>query len=75
MTWFITHKPAYDADFVDLPKNLQKQVSQAHAELEQGPVTPRGDTIKPLRGWDNVWRYRHGMIGKAHTRERTMHKL
>ena len=28
MTWFITHKPAYDADFVDLPKNLQKQVSQ-----------------------------------------------
>lgn len=60
MTWFITHKPAYDTDFVELPKNLQKQATQAHAELEQDPLTPRGDTIKPLKGWDNLWRYRLG---------------
>jgi superfamily I DNA/RNA helicase/mRNA-degrading endonuclease RelE of RelBE toxin-antitoxin system len=60
VAWLITHKPAYDADFVELPKNLQKQASQAHAELEQDPVTPRGDTIKPLKGWDNLWRYRMG---------------
>jgi superfamily I DNA/RNA helicase/mRNA-degrading endonuclease RelE of RelBE toxin-antitoxin system len=60
MTWFITHKPAYDADFVELPKSLQKQATQAHAELEQDPVTPRGNTIKPLKGWENLWRYRLG---------------
>ncbi|MCG3207815.1 MAG: ATP-dependent DNA helicase Rep [Anaerolineae bacterium] len=60
MPWFITHKPAYDADFVDLPKDLQKQATQAHAELAQDPVTPRGNTIKKLKGWDNVWRYRLG---------------
>lgn len=60
MTWFITHKPAYDSDFVELPKNLQRQATKAHAELEQNPTTPRGDTIKPLKNWDNLWRYRLG---------------
>lgn len=60
MTWFITHKPAYDAEFVELPKSLQRQATQAHAELAQDPVTPRGNTIKPLKGWANLWRYRLG---------------
>lgn len=60
MTWFITHKPSYDTDFIDLPKNLQKQATQAHAELARDPMTPRGNTIKKLKGWDNVWRYRLG---------------
>jgi len=60
MNWFITHKPAYDADFVELPKDMQKQATQAHAELEQDPITPRGNTIKPLKGWKNLWRYRLG---------------
>ena len=58
MTWIITHKPAYDTDFIELPKNLQKRASHAHAELGQDPITPRGNTIKPLKGWDNLWRYR-----------------
>lgn len=60
MAWFITHKPAYDADFVELSKTLQKQATRAHAELEQEPITPRGNTIKPLKGWQNLWRYRLG---------------
>ncbi len=60
MTWFITHKPSYDTNFIDLPKDLQKQATQAHAELAQDPVTPRGNTIKKLKGWDNLWRYRLG---------------
>jgi superfamily I DNA/RNA helicase/mRNA-degrading endonuclease RelE of RelBE toxin-antitoxin system len=60
MTWFITHKPSYDTDFIDLPKDLQKQATQAHAELAVDPVTPRGNTIKKLKGWENVWRYRMG---------------
>ncbi len=60
MTWLITHKPSYDTDFIDLPKDLQRQATQAHADLAAGPVTPRGNTIKKLKGWDNVWRYRLG---------------
>jgi superfamily I DNA/RNA helicase/mRNA-degrading endonuclease RelE of RelBE toxin-antitoxin system len=60
MAWFITHKPSYDTDFVDLSKDLQKQATQAHAELAADPVTPRGNTIKKLKSWDNVWRYRLG---------------
>lgn len=60
MTWFITHKPAYDTDFVELPKSVQRQATQAHADLEQDPITPRGNTIKPLKGWENLWRYRLG---------------
>ena len=43
--WFITHKPAYDADFVELPKNLQKQATRAHTELARAPTTPRGNTV------------------------------
>jgi mRNA-degrading endonuclease RelE of RelBE toxin-antitoxin system len=53
-------KPAYDTDFIELPKNLQKQATQAHAELMADPITPRGNTIKKLKGWENVWRYRLG---------------
>ena len=60
MDWFITHKPAYDADFVELSKTLQKQATQAHAELARAPATPRGNTVKPLKGWKNLWRYRMG---------------
>ena len=58
MTWFITYKPLYDTDFIDLSKDLQKRATQVHAELEQDPITPRGNTIKKLTGWENLWRYR-----------------
>jgi superfamily I DNA/RNA helicase/mRNA-degrading endonuclease RelE of RelBE toxin-antitoxin system len=60
MTYLITHKPAYDADFVELNKDLQRLATRALDELEQDPVTPRGDTIKLLKGWKNLWRYRLG---------------
>ncbi len=35
-------------DFIDLSKDLQKQATQAHAELAESPITPRGNTIKKL---------------------------
>lgn len=60
MPWTTIFKPSFMNDFVELPKNLQKQIQSAHAELEQDPVTPRGDTIKKLQGWENLWRYRLG---------------
>ncbi len=60
MPYLITHKPAYDSDFVELNKDLQRQVTRALNELEADPITPRGDTIKALKGWKNLWRYRLG---------------
>lgn len=59
-TWQITHKPAYTADFIELNKNLQQAVVSAMQELEQDPITPRGDTIKKMKGFTNVYRYRLG---------------
>ena len=60
MVWHVLHKPSYDTDFIDLPKDLQRQATRAHEELAQDPVTPRGNTIKKLSGWKNLWRYRLG---------------
>lgn len=60
MTWQITQKPAYLSDFVELNKNLQQAVVSALEELEQDPVTPRGNTIKKMKGYTNVYRYRLG---------------
>ena len=60
ITWQITHKPAYTADFIELNKNLQQAVVSAMQELEQDPITPRGDTIKKMKGFTNVYRYRLG---------------
>ncbi len=59
-TWTITQKPDYVDDFIELNKNLQRRVARAVAELEADPVTLRGDVIKPLTGWDNLYRYRFG---------------
>ena len=58
--WQITRKPAYDADFVDLNKNLQQAVVSALHKLAADPITPRGDTIKKMKGYENVYRYRLG---------------
>lgn len=60
MSYFITHKPSYDADFIELPKDLQKQATAAVEDLARNPTQPRGNTIKPLTGYDNIWRYRLG---------------
>lgn len=54
MEWLITLKPSYSTDFIELSKDLQKRAMQAQAELEQDPITPHGDTIKQLRGWENL---------------------
>jgi mRNA-degrading endonuclease RelE of RelBE toxin-antitoxin system len=58
--WQIIHKPAYDADFVDLNKNLQQAAVTAVRELAGDPITPRGETVKKMQGYPNVYRYRLG---------------
>ncbi len=59
-SWQITQKPAYLTDFIELNKNLQQAVINALRELEQDPLTPRGNTIKKMTGYTNVYRYRLG---------------
>lgn len=45
-------------DFVKLSKDMQRRVSQAQEALENAPISPQGNTIKPLKGYTNLWRYR-----------------
>jgi superfamily I DNA/RNA helicase/mRNA-degrading endonuclease RelE of RelBE toxin-antitoxin system len=58
--WQTTQKSAYLADFVELNKDMQQAIVKAVKEMEQDPITPRGNTIKKLKGYENVWRYRLG---------------
>jgi superfamily I DNA/RNA helicase/mRNA-degrading endonuclease RelE of RelBE toxin-antitoxin system len=58
--WQITQKPAYLADFIELNRDLQQAVINALKELAQDPITPRGNTIKKMAGYHNVYRYRLG---------------
>ena len=58
--WQTVQKSAYLADFIDLSKDIQQAVVRAVADLEQDPMRPRGNTIKKMTGYKNVWRYRLG---------------
>lgn len=58
--WEVAHKPSYDADFLNLDKQHQQRAIQAVRDLEQDPTQPRGNTIKKMVGYENVYRYRLG---------------
>jgi hypothetical protein len=60
MPYFMTFKHSYMAQFIDLPKNLQKRLSLAQEELECDPTALRGDTIRKLVGTKrkDLYRYR-----------------
>lgn len=73
MAWCITHKLAYDTGFVELPKGVQRRATKAQASLARDPVTARGNTIRPLKGWKNVWRYRLGDYRLIYSVDRTSH--
>jgi superfamily I DNA/RNA helicase/mRNA-degrading endonuclease RelE of RelBE toxin-antitoxin system len=62
MPWQTLHKPAYDTDFIELNKDTQRAVIRSIHDLELDPITPRGNTIKPMRGYKNLWRYRLGDV-------------
>ena len=78
MSWTITHKESYDMAFIELPRDLQHAFCVGIAELRQDPITARGDTIKKLKGWDNVYRLRRGdfrLIYAADTASRMVQLL
>lgn len=58
--WQILQKDAYLSDFVELNKEQQYAIIRAIKELGDDPLTPRGNTVKKLQGYNNVYRYRLG---------------
>ena len=53
-------KPGFLADNSKLPRNLQEKAARAIEHLRTSAETPRGNTIKKLRDFDTLWRYRMG---------------
>ncbi|MBM3272569.1 hypothetical protein FJY94_04840 [Candidatus Kaiserbacteria bacterium] len=61
MPYEITHRSSFLHEFSRVPREIQDKISKrADAELRDDPATPRGDTIKKLKGFENLWRYRLG---------------
>ena len=60
MSYLLAMKDTFRADFVRLNRDVQKRASTAMEELEQDPITSRGNTIKKLRHHEKMWRYRIG---------------
>jgi superfamily I DNA/RNA helicase/mRNA-degrading endonuclease RelE of RelBE toxin-antitoxin system len=60
MDYVIAQKDKFQRDFMKLNGDLQERVHRAISELEDNPNTIRGDTVKPLKGYKDLWRYRIG---------------
>lgn len=58
--WQTVQKSAYLSDFIELNKTLQQAVVNAVKDLENDPLALRGNTIKKMTGFTNVYRYRIG---------------
>jgi superfamily I DNA/RNA helicase/mRNA-degrading endonuclease RelE of RelBE toxin-antitoxin system len=66
MSYLLAMKDTFRADFVRLNRDVQKRASTAMEELEQDPITSRGNTIKKLRHHEKMWRYRIGDYRLVH---------
>lgn len=61
MEFLIIHKESFDSDYVKLDRDLQKRIArQVLPDLRKRPNVPKGDTIKQLKGFEKIWRYRIG---------------
>jgi superfamily I DNA/RNA helicase/mRNA-degrading endonuclease RelE of RelBE toxin-antitoxin system len=60
MSWTITQKPTFLSDFIQLNREQQAAIAETLRELEKDPISPRGDTVKRLVGYVNLYRYRLG---------------
>lgn len=57
MSYAVTIKPSYLTDMLTVPREVSKRLERVVEELQRDP-TPRGATVKKLRGYVNVYRYR-----------------
>lgn len=75
MSWAITQKPAFWTDFISQDKAMQERITNELEVLAKDPVTPRGDVIKKLIGWENVWRYRIGSFRLIYAADPNIHVI
>jgi len=59
--WVIAMPREFQKSIQNIDRKLQGRILQAISEICQNPMTPRGDTVKPLdRNMHGFWRYRVG---------------
>ena len=60
MTYVVTTKPSCMMDLFQVDAATQKQIPEMHERLAEFAETPMGNTIKKLKGFKSLWRYRIG---------------
>jgi mRNA-degrading endonuclease RelE of RelBE toxin-antitoxin system len=59
--WYIGFSAEFVKSIAKIDKNKRARVLEAISKLAEAPITPHGDTIKPLTGdLAGLWRYRIG---------------
>jgi mRNA-degrading endonuclease RelE of RelBE toxin-antitoxin system len=60
-SWFVGMSDPFIKGMMDMDKKLQGRVLEAITHIITDPVTPKGDTVKPLVAeLKGLWRYRIG---------------
>lgn len=59
--WMIAMSGDFRKATRNIDRKLQGRIFQAISHVSTQPITPKGNTVKPLTGdWDGFWRYRIG---------------
>ena len=59
--WVISFTPKFQKSVLGIDRKLQGRVLLAISEISEDPLTPHGDTLKPMTGdLKGLWRYRLG---------------
>jgi mRNA-degrading endonuclease RelE of RelBE toxin-antitoxin system len=59
--WYLGLSKSFKEAVAGIDRKLQGRILEAISDIVSDPMTPRGDTIKPLRAdLDGCWRYRIG---------------
>ena len=74
--WTMLWSPDFEKSVRKLDKNLQGRVLAAMLDVLEQPVTPRGDTVKPLtEDLKGLWRYRVGDYRLVYLPQPKVHKV
>jgi mRNA interferase RelE/StbE len=74
--WEMLFSPSFKKSVQTLDKKLQGRILHAIVEVLDNPVTPRGDTVKPLTsGMKGMWRYRIGDYRLLYLPKPDIHKI
>lgn len=59
-SWFLGMSKEFLNAIEKLDRNIQGRILQAIGYIVGDPLTLKGDTVKPLKGPEGLWRYRIG---------------